>query len=222
MQKKINFGFTPLEINEQKLVENIANGRHLKTSVRNFYSSKFLTGFTLIELLIVIAIIGILSSVVLASLNTARGKASDAAIQSNLSGMRSQAEIFMDEHGYVYAAGAGIASGACPDNASATGVNRSLFGDENIKNAIASAVAQAGGIDDVANNVYTYSYCSATASSWAIAVRLKTADDPEPAVDPIQTGVDVWCVDNTSQAKAYSYTTAGDTVASAITGGKCN
>ena len=45
-------------------------------------------GFTLIELLVVIAIIGILSSVVIASINQARDKGNDAAIQSNLNGIR--------------------------------------------------------------------------------------------------------------------------------------
>ena len=54
-------------------------------------------GFTLIELLVVIAIIGILASVVLASLNSARDKGADAAAKSSLNNMRAQAELFYDE-----------------------------------------------------------------------------------------------------------------------------
>ncbi len=57
-------------------------------------------GFTLIELLVVVAIIGILASVVLASLSTARGRGKDAAIKSALSSAISQAEI--DANGGAY------------------------------------------------------------------------------------------------------------------------
>ena len=60
-------------------------------------------GFTLIELLVVIAIIGILASVILASLNSARDKGSDAAIKSNLNNMRAQAELSYDDNSRSYA-----------------------------------------------------------------------------------------------------------------------
>lgn len=53
-------------------------------------------GFTLIELLVVVAIIGILASVVLASLNTARAKGADAAIKANLANTRAAAALYYD------------------------------------------------------------------------------------------------------------------------------
>ncbi len=59
-------------------------------------------GFTLIELLVVIAIIGILASVVLASLNSARDKGADAAIKSSINNARAQAELFYTNNTNTY------------------------------------------------------------------------------------------------------------------------
>ena len=51
-------------------------------------------GFTLIELLVVIAIIGILSAIVLASLDTARNKGNTAAVYSSFHQIADQAAIY--------------------------------------------------------------------------------------------------------------------------------
>lgn len=59
-------------------------------------------GFTLIELLVVIAIIGILASVVLASLNSARDKGADAAAKSSLNNARAQSELYYDDNTRTY------------------------------------------------------------------------------------------------------------------------
>jgi prepilin-type N-terminal cleavage/methylation domain-containing protein len=56
-----------------------ANWEKLKSKIKNKSA-----GFTLIELLVVISIIGLLSTVVLASVNVARANAADAAIKSEI------------------------------------------------------------------------------------------------------------------------------------------
>jgi type II secretion system protein G len=57
-------------------------------------------GFTLIELLVVIAIIGILASVVLASLNSARGKSRDAARLAQGDEIRKAMEVYYLSNGH--------------------------------------------------------------------------------------------------------------------------
>ena len=57
-------------------------------------------GFTLIELLVVVAIIGVLSSVVLASLNTARMKARDAARESDMHTLEVALQMYYSDNSH--------------------------------------------------------------------------------------------------------------------------
>ncbi|MHB8860693.1 MAG: type II secretion system protein [Minisyncoccota bacterium] len=104
------------------------------------------SGFTLIELLVVIAIIGILSAVVLASLNTARSKGNDAAVMSNIDGIRTQAGIYSSTNGNYGTGGSGCGT--------AVGTPATLFGDQTVINQV-TAVKKANSGGTVTCNVAT-------------------------------------------------------------------
>lgn len=69
----------------------------MKTMKKYFQEKR--VGFTLIELLVVIAIIGVLASVVLASVNTARAKSRDARRRADLSQLRLALELYYNDNG---------------------------------------------------------------------------------------------------------------------------
>lgn len=83
-----------------------------------FSRSNGARGFTLIELLVVIAIIGILASIVLASLNTARRKSRDARRIADVRQIQLALELYADANNQLYPANiytaCGTAGSLCP------------------------------------------------------------------------------------------------------------
>jgi type IV pilus assembly protein PilA len=141
-------------------------------------------GFTLIELLVVIAIIGILSSVVLASLNTARGKGSDAAIKEDLNNTRAQAELFYDNNSQSYA-------NVCTDTTTA-GIQTALNAAKSaagVATALNTTIGNAGSAGTVS--------CHSTAAGWAAEAPLKTTTSA------------FWCVDSTGKSTSETVSSLG-------------
>lgn len=157
-------------------------------------------GFTLIELLVVIAIIGILSAVVLASLNTARTKGYDAAIKSNLETVRSQSSVYYDGHTNSYNTTGSAVSGV---DCGAVFTANTLLTDSNISRALAAVRSENGGQALFCN-------INATGSAYAIATYLASSGT-------------YWCIDSSAVARGTqagggtAYTALSGSVTAALT-----
>jgi len=116
-------------------------------------------GFTLIELLVVIAIIGLLSTLAVVALNSARQKSRDSKRVADMKQVQTALELyFADENGYPDDSGtlgAGDFQKLCDDAAdgwvsSATACTTTYMG------LVPSAPTPADGTCDATNNPYIY------------------------------------------------------------------
>jgi prepilin-type N-terminal cleavage/methylation domain-containing protein len=130
-------------------------------------------GFTLIELLVVIAIIGILSAIVLASLNEARVKSANASIMANLSGIRAQAELFYSGNGEQYAIPPNVATSGQFLNGCSPAISSApnhIFEVDGVVRAILEAKNNAGPNPP---GISVNARCMADQTRWFVAIALK-------------------------------------------------
>lgn len=111
---------------------------------------KMTPGFTLIELLVVIAIIGLLSTISLIALNTARARARDARRLADIKQIQTALALYYDD------------AEAYPSSLS-SGSSISYNGNDFMK-AVPAAPTPADGTCTSGNNQYAYSSQSANSS----------------------------------------------------------
>ncbi len=134
-------------------------------------------GFTLIELLVVIAIIGILASVVIASVNSARRKGADAAIKADLAAIKTQAQVYYDTNGAYSTAGTVV---------EVCGAADTMFVDPTVVQAIAAA-NEVNGPGPAPAGVVHCTVSPGADGAWAVSADL--------------VGGDVWCIDSTGGSR---------------------
>lgn len=153
-------------------------------------------GFTLLELLVVVAIIGLLTTVVLVELNSARNKGGDAGVKSNLRNAIAQGEIFFNTNtvvpnSYTNVCTNGVVGGAMGIGSfvlTAAKANGYTYSDTN---GVGNRNPSAGGSTSTAT-------CNDSANAWAAEVPLKSAGANQ-----------MWCVDSVGKSKQENNSTIG-------------
>lgn len=147
-------------------------------------------GFTLIELLVVITIIGILATIVIVNLNSARGRGQDAAITEQMAQVRSQLALYYsDNFGYSVAGTAYATSPALAD-CTTYAAGTTAFADADFKKAVAGVLKNSS----VAPKCALGSNSGANSQSWVMYAKLRV------------NATDYWCVDSSGASTKLSNT----------------
>jgi prepilin-type N-terminal cleavage/methylation domain-containing protein len=148
-------------------------------------------GFTLIELLVVIAIIGILASVVLASLSSARNKGKDAAVKSQLANMRAQAELYYSTNENFYTS---AIKNVCVDASTVNG-----FGGTG---GLLVAIKNSEGVESTINTDPTVAGTTSLITCNSTATGTGTSTDQWAVEAPLtDSSTPMYCVDSTGASR---------------------
>ena len=162
------------------------------------HMKKIEKGFTLLELLVVVALIGIMSAIVMASLSSARKGGEDTAISANLTKLQTQAELYHSTFNN-YGSNTSEFSGPCPIVETDSSVS-GLMGVSGV-----GALAFSKELVSRVGSANTVCVVAANGEKWAAASVLK-GDSAEVA-----------CADSTGRFKISTVD-----LASAITASTCN
>ncbi len=133
-------------------------------------------GFSLIELLMVIAIIGILSTIILNSLSQSRAKAYDSKVKQQLNSFRTAAEMYFQNNSNSYGTYANCNAGG----------PTAFFRNIQTVNGQPGIYIDSANLPDNADRA-----CESDGDSYAVKVSL-------------YSGIDYWCVDSKGSSRVIN------------------
>ena len=137
-------------------------------------------GFTLIELLVVIAIIGLLSTLAVIALNSARQKSRDSKRAADIKQVMTALELyFADQNGYPSTSGAAQTLGADGGNYKSlcsTGFSATSCTGTTYMGLVPKAPTPQDGSCLAANNNYSYTSADGTSYSITFCIGTQTGD----------------------------------------------
>jgi prepilin-type N-terminal cleavage/methylation domain-containing protein len=139
-------------------------------------------GFTLIELLVTISIIGILSTLLLSNINTARERARDAQRKSDLKNIQTALRLYYNDKGKYPAASSARIAGC-----GLQGITACAWGDPwTVGNTTYMSTLPKDPLDDGVTNMYRYASSGSDNYTLSACLENKSDDKGKPTTES-------WC-----------------------------